>query len=108
MTVEASNDAGNTASIDGESLSSLRLVVRDLTAPYSNADFPTTGIFDYSCTVHHRRPDGRESGVDITTLAVTIDEKPESSVTTEAIAGGYGYDFTDVGGWAPYGRYRCQ
>ena len=89
VTVEASNDAGNTASIDGESLSSLRLVVKDLTAPTVTLISPPQGYLTTAAPSIIADLTDESSGMDITTLAVTIDGKPESSVTTEAIAGGY-------------------
>lgn len=89
VTVEASNDAGNTASIDGESLSSLRLVVKDLTAPTVTLISPPQGYLTTAAPSIIADLTDESSGVDITTLAVTIDGKPESSVTTEAITGGY-------------------
>ena len=88
VTVEASNDAGNTASIGGESLSSLRLVVKDLTAPTVTLISPPQGYLTTAAPSIIADLTDESSGVDITTLAVTIDGKPESSVTTEAIAGG--------------------
>ena len=43
VTVEASNDAGESVSIDGDALASLRLVVKDLTAPTVTLVSPPQG-----------------------------------------------------------------
>ena len=73
VTVEASNDAGNTASIDGESLSSLRLVVKDLTAPTVTLISPPQGYLTTAAPSINADLTDESSGMDFTSLAVTID-----------------------------------
>lgn len=89
VTVEATSDTGATASLDGGDIPGLRLVVKDLTAPTVTLVSPPQGY------VTTRTPEivadltDDSSGIDISTLAVTIDGAPESSVTTAANTGGY-------------------
>lgn len=89
VTVEAANDAGETVSIDGEALSSLRLVVKDLTAPTVTLVSPPQGYVTTQTPEIVADLTDDSSGIDISTLAVTIDGEPESSVSTAAITGGY-------------------
>ena len=89
VTVEASNDAGESVSIDGDALASLRLVVKDLTAPTVTLGSPPQGYVTTQTPEIVADLTDDSSGIDISTLAVTIDGDPESSVSTAAIAGGY-------------------
>ena len=89
VTVEASNDVGESVSIDGDALASLRLVVKDLTAPTVTLVSPPQGYVTTQTPEIVVDLTDDSSGIDISTLAVTIDGEPESSVSTAAIAGGY-------------------
>lgn len=89
-TVTAANDRGVSASADGDNLTGLRLVVREITAPTIALISPQPGF------VTNNRPtftvrlldEAGGSGVDISTLQMSVDGLPGETVT-QAIAGGY-------------------
>lgn len=89
VTVEASNDAGETVSIDGEALASLRLVVKDLTAPTLTLVSPAQGYVTTQTPEIVVDLTDDSSGVDPATLSVTTDGAPEAGVSTSEIDGGY-------------------
>ena len=89
VTVEASNDAGETVSIDGEALASLRLVVKDLTAPTLTLVSPAQGYLTTGTPEIVVDLTDDSSGVDPATLSVTTDGAPEAGVSTSEIDGGY-------------------
>lgn len=97
VTVEAANDTGETVSIDGEALSSLRLVVKDLTAPTVTLVSPPEGYVTTSTPEIVVDLTDDSSGVNISTLTVTADGEPLTA-TTEAITGGYRATITPT--WA--------
>lgn len=89
VTVEAANDTGETVSIDGEALSSLRLVVKDLTAPTVTLVSPPQGYVTTQTPEIVVDLTDDSSGINLDTLSASIDGEPESSVSTAAITGGY-------------------
>ena len=89
VTVEAANDAGETVSIDGEALASLRLVVKDLTAPTLTLVSPAQGYVTTQTPEIVVDLTDDSSGVDPATLSVTTDGAPEAGVSTSEIDGGY-------------------
>ena len=89
VTVEVSNDAGKTAMLDGHDIPGLQLVVKDLTAPTVTLVSPPQGYVTTQTPEIVVDLTDDSSGIDVSTLAATIDGEPESSVSTAAIAGGY-------------------
>lgn len=89
VTVEATNDAGTTVSTDGNGLESLRLVVKDLTAPTLTLVSPPQGYITTQTPEIVVDMTDDSSGVNLETLAVSIDGESESNVNTSAITGGY-------------------
>lgn len=86
--VEASNDGGKTVSIDGHALPSLRLVVKDLTAPELVLASPPEGYLTTHTPQIVVEITDNASGVDPATVTATA-EGGTLPVETAEIPGGY-------------------
>lgn len=86
--VEAVNDGGKIVSIDGHALPSLRLVVKDLTAPELVLTSPPEGYLTTHAPQIMVEITDNASGVDPATVAATA-EGGALSVETAEIPGGY-------------------
>lgn len=86
--VEAVNDGGKTVSIDGHALPSLRLVVKDLTAPELVLTSPPEGYLTTHAPQIMVEITDNASGVDPATVAATA-EGGALPVETVEIPGGY-------------------
>lgn len=93
--VEAVNDAGETASISGEQLPSLRLVVRETTAPVLTLVSPAPGYLTTGepVFVFEATDEAGGSGVDPETFSL-------AGAAAEEIPGGYRFTWSPPGGWA--------
>lgn len=124
VTVEASNEAGETTSISGEQLSSLRLVVKETTAPTLTLISPTPGYLQTQTPtfVFEATDEEGGSGVDPESFSVTPSvsangadsslREGASAPLTEGgapeggggsytpIPGGYRFTWSPPGGWA--------
>lgn len=93
--VTATNDSGVTAATDGANIPGLRLVVRETTAPTITLVSPAAGFVTTNrptVTVDITDESGG-SGVDISTLQMSIDGLPGGTVT-QAITNGYRVSWT--------------
>lgn len=93
--VTATNDSGVTATTDGANLPGLRLVVRETTAPTITLVSPAAGFVTTNrptVTVDITDESGG-SGVDISTVQMSIDGLPGGTVT-QAITNGYRASWT--------------
>ena len=97
VTVEAADDAGQTATLDGHDIPGLQLVVKDLTAPTLTLVSPPEGYVTTATPEIVVDLTDDSSGVDLSTLTVTADGEPLTA-TTEAITGGYRATITPT--WA--------
>lgn len=88
VTVEVTNDAGETITVDGADFAGLQLVVKDLTAPTLTLVSPPQGYVTTAMPEILLDATDDSSGVDIATLQVTVDGEP-ATASTEAITGGY-------------------
>lgn len=105
--VEAANDRGETASISGEVLAALRLVVRETQKPLLNLVSPAAGY------VTVKRPgvvmdavdEAGGSGIALDSWTVTLDGIPQSAgKTAEEIPGGYRLRWTPAADWSEGGH----
>lgn len=101
VTVEATNTAGTSVTADGTTLSGLQLVVRETVAPVIAILSPTSGAY----VTNARQPviftvtdETGGSGVNLSTLSVTLDEAAVSSsaLSSTAITNGYSVTYTPV------------
>lgn len=97
VTVEVTDDAGQTATLDGHDIPGLQLVVKDLTAPVVTLVSPPEGYVTTATPEIVVDLTDDSSGVDVSTLTVTADGEPLTA-TTEAITGGYRATITPT--WA--------
>lgn len=97
VTVEVTDDQGQTATLDGHDIPGLQLVVKDLTAPVVTLVSPPEGYVTTSTPEIVVDLTDDSSGVNISTLTVTADGEPLTA-TTEAITGGYRATITPT--WA--------
>ena len=97
VTVEVTDDAGQTATLDGHDIPGLQLVVKDLTAPVVTLVSPPEGYVTTATPEIVVDLTDDSSGVNISTLTVTADGEPLTA-TTEAITGGYRATITPT--WA--------
>ena len=97
VTVEVTDDAGQTAALDGHDIPGLQLVVKDLTAPTLTLVSPPEGYVTTATPEIVVDLTDDSSGVDLSTLTVTADGEPLTA-TTEAITGGYRATITPT--WA--------
>ena len=97
VTVEVTDDAGQTATLDGHDIPGLQLVVKDLTAPVVTLVSPPEGYVTTATPEIVVDLTDDSSGVDLSTLAVTADGEPLTA-STEAITGGYRATITPT--WA--------
>lgn len=86
--VEVSNDGGKTVSIDGRALPSLRLVVKDLTAPELVLASPPEGYLTTHTPQIVVQITDNASGVDVATVTATA-ESGTLPVETAEVPGGY-------------------
>ena len=88
--VEATNDSGDTASISGTQLASLRLVVQETTAPVVTLVFPAQGYLTTSApvVVCSAIDEAGGSGIDPDSAAALVDGAPVPCTAAEA-DGGY-------------------
>lgn len=93
--VEAVNDTGERASISGEQLPSLRLVVRETTAPVLTLVSPAPGYLTTAAPVFvfEAVDEAGGSGVNPDTFSL-------SGAAAEEIPGGYRFTWSPPGGWA--------
>lgn len=93
--VEAANDTGETASITGEQLPALRLVVRETTAPTLTLVSPAPGYLTTGTPtfVFEATDEAGGSGVDPETFS-------PAGAAVEEIPGGYRFTWSPPGGWA--------
>lgn len=101
VTVEATNTAGTSVTADGTTLSGLQLVVRETVAPVIAILSPTSGAY----VTNARQPviftvtdETGGSGVNLSTLSVTLDGAAVSSsaLSSTAITNGYSVTYTPV------------
>ena len=97
VTVEVTDDQGQTAMLDGHDIPGLQLVVKDLTAPVVTLVSPPEGYVTTATPEIVVDLTDDSSGVDVSTLTVTADGEPLTA-TTEAITGGYRATITPT--WA--------
>lgn len=97
--VEASDQSGETASISGTQLPSLRLVVRETAAPALTLVSPAPGYLKTGTPVFVFEAVDEEggSGVDPGTFSL-------EGAAAEAITGGYRFTWSPPGGWADGGH----
>lgn len=101
VTVEATNTAGTSVTADGTTLSGLQLVVKETVAPVIAILSPTSGAY----VTNARQPviftvtdETGGSGVNLSTLSVTLDGAAVSSsaLSSTAITNGYSVTYTPV------------
>lgn len=99
VTVEATNDAGTSATADGSTLSGLQLVVKEKVAPVISILSPTSGAF----VTNSKQPvvftitdESGGSGVDLDSVVVKLDGTAvaASTLTHTAITNGYSFTYT--------------
>lgn len=91
MSITATDDAGNSTSINGATNESLRLVVKETTAPVATIKSPTSGSYITSSqpTISWTITDD-DSGVDASTIYIEINgTKVTSGINKTAITDGY-------------------
>lgn len=97
VTVEAANDTGETATLDGDDLASLRLVVKDITAPTLTLVSPPLGYLTTQTPTIVVDIADDNAGVDTSTVQATADGE-SLTVSVESITGGYRATMTPT--WA--------
>ena len=99
VTVEATNDAGTTASVSGTTMTTLRLQVKEKVKPVITISSPSSGAY----VTNNKQPvvftvtDGTNgSGVNLSTLVVKLDNTavPAAQITNTAITNGYSFTYT--------------
>jgi hypothetical protein len=99
VTVEATNDAGTTATADGSTLTGLRLVVKETVAPVISILSPSSGAY----VTNSKQPvvftvtdESGGSGVNTDSVVVKLDGTAvaSSTLTKTAITNGYSYTYT--------------
>lgn len=95
ITVEATNDSGDTATATADTMNSLRLVVRETTAPTLTLVSPAPGYLQTGTPtfVFDATDEAGGSGVDPDTFSL-------EGATAEEITGGYRFTWTPPGGWS--------
>lgn len=95
--VEAANQNGETASISGEQLPALRLVVQETTAPVLTLASPQPGYLTTAAPVFlfDSMDEAGGSGVDPDSFTVS----QPGTVTHEAVSGGYRFTWTPAAPW---------
>lgn len=91
MSITATDDAGNSTSINGSTNESLRLVVKETTAPVATITSPTNGsyITNSQPTINWTITDN-DSGINASTIYIEINgTKVTSGITKTAITNGY-------------------
>lgn len=99
VTVEATNDAGTTATANSASLDGLKLYVKEIVAPVITILSPASGAFvnnNKSPVVFTVIDEAGGSGVDVSSISVKQDGNsvPQSSISTTAITNGYSVTYT--------------
>lgn len=99
VVVEATNDAGTSATADGATLSGLRLVVKERVAPVITILSPSSG----ATVTNNKQPvvftvvdETGGSGINQSSIAVTLDGTPvaSSALVYTAVTGGYSVTYT--------------
>lgn len=102
VTVEATNDAGTTATANGTTLTGLQLVVKEKVAPVITILSPSSGAY----VTNNKQPvtftiidESGGSGVNLSSLVVLLDEtetipSTSATITTTAITNGYSVTYT--------------
>lgn len=105
VTVEATNDAGTSATADGSTLAGLQLVVKEKVAPVITILSPTSGAF----VTNSKQPvvftitdEAGGSGVKLSSVVVKLDGKAVAAgeLQHSAISNGYSFTYTPA---APLG-----
>lgn len=95
--VKATNNAGTSATADGSTLESLKLVVKERVAPVITILSPSSGAYVSNAqqpVVFTLIDETDGSGIDLASLAVKLDGAAVAGIATTAIAGGYQGTFT--------------
>jgi len=99
VTVEATNDAGTTVSASGTTIPGLQLQVRERIKPVVTITSPSNG----ARITNNKQPvlftatdETNGSGVDLSSLAVKLDDVlvPSEQISNSAIANGYSFTYT--------------
>lgn len=99
VTVEATNDAGTTASVSGTTMTTLRLQVKEKVKPVITISSPSSGAY----VTNNKQPvvftvtdETNGSGVNLSTLVVKLDDTavPAAQITNTAITNGYSFTYT--------------
>lgn len=96
MSITATDDAGNSTSINGGTNESLRLVVKETTAPVATIKSPTNGsyITNSQPTINWTITDN-DSGINASTIYIEINgTKVTSGITKTAITNGYNCSYS--------------
>lgn len=95
LTAQATNASGDTAEISGTQLPSLRLVVRETTAPTLTLVSPSPGYLTTTAPtfIFDATDEAGGSGVNPATFSL-------AGATSTPITGGYRFTWTPPGGWA--------
>lgn len=96
--VEAANDTGETASITGEQLPSLRLVVRETAAPTLTLASPAPGYLTTATPTFAFEAVDEAGGSGVDPESFAVDQA--GTAAHEAISGGYRFTWSPPGGWA--------
>lgn len=99
VTVEATNDAGTTATADGSTISGLQLVVKERVAPVITILSPSSGAYvsnSQQPVVFTVTDEDGGSGVDLDSVAVILDGTAVAAgtITRTAITNGYSFTYT--------------
>lgn len=99
--VEATNDSGQTATASGSAMQSLRLVVRDETAPALAFLTPGPGAaINTSRTQIVLSATDTGTGIDLSTFTLAIDGEAVTDYTFQAVTNGYQITYTPTVGLA--------
>lgn len=97
VTVEATNTASTTATADASDIPGLALYVREVTAPVTTINSPTSGAY----VTNNQQPviftvTDAGSGVDPSSVVVKLDGTAvaSSAITRETVTGGYRFTYT--------------
>lgn len=99
VSIEVTNTAGTTVTKDGSDFDGLRLVVVEKVAPVITIISPTNGALVTNANipvVFTARDEAYGSGIDVSSLVVTLDGAPvaSSEITSSAITDGYQFTYT--------------
>ena len=99
VTVEATNDAGTSASVSGTTMQTLRLQVREKIKPVITITSPSSGAYvtnNKQAVVFTITDEVNGSGVNLSTVVVKLDNTavPAAQITNTAITNGYRFTYT--------------